>query len=260
MFFPKLRRKAKWVFLLLAIAFALAFVVANVGSGYGSGIGDYLADIFNAQPGAQGPSIEDARERVQDNPKDANAQLALANALQTNARTDEAIAAYERYLELRPRDEQALQSLASLHLTKAGEAEQRARAAQMEGARAFFANELQNPESKLGKELGVDPITTHQQEEASQAYQAAFTEAQRAYGEEAEVWKKITKLDPEEPEYFFELGRSTQQAGDTATAITAYERFLELAPDDTRSPQVRDLLKQLRAQQKQQQAAIPGGG
>src|SRR3712207_8671204 len=49
MFFPRLRRRAKWVFAFLALAFALAFVVAGVGSGFGSGIGDYLADIFNRQ-------------------------------------------------------------------------------------------------------------------------------------------------------------------------------------------------------------------
>jgi tetratricopeptide (TPR) repeat protein len=261
MFFPRLRRRAKWVFLLIALAFGLSFVVAGVGSGFGSGIGDYLADIFNRQPGA-GPSVEDARERVEKNPRDPGAQLALANALQANAETDEATTAYERYVELRPNDQEALQSLASLYLSKAGEAEQGARAAQVEGARAFFANELQDPESKLGKELGVDPITTYRQEQASQAYQTAFMEAQQAYVKEAEIWTRLTKLDSEEPEYFYELGRSSQQAGDTAAAITAYERFLELAPDDTRARDVRQFLPQLRQQQKQQeqQQALPGGG
>jgi tetratricopeptide (TPR) repeat protein len=259
MFFPKLRRKAKWVFLVIALAFGLSFVVAGVGSGFGSGIGDYLADIFNRQPGAEGPSIEDARERVEENRSDPEAQLALANAYQANARTDEAIAAYERYVELRPRDQQALQSLASLYLVKAGEAEQRARAAQIEASRAFFANELQNPESELGKNIGVDPITTYRQEQASQAYQTAFVEASGAYGKEAEVWKKLTAVEPEEPEFFFELGRSSQQAGDTEGAIKAYQRFLELAPDDARAEQVEAFVKQLRQEQKQQQAVTPGG-
>ncbi len=259
MFFPRLRRRAKWVFLVIALAFGLSFVVAGVGSGFGSGIGDYLADIFNRQPGAQGPSVGDARKRVEENPKDPEAQLALANALQANAETDEAITAYERYAELRPNDQEALQSLATLYLTKAGEAEQRARAAQVEGARAFFGNELQDPESKLGKEIGVDPITSHRQEQASQAYQSAFMEAQQAYTKEAAIWTKLTKLDSEEPEYFYELGRSSQQAGNTAAAITAYEQFLELAPDDTRAEQVREFLPQLRQQEKQQQQALPGG-
>ena len=51
MFFPKLRRKAKWVFAFIALAFGLSFVVAGVGSGFGSGIGDYLSELFNRQPG-----------------------------------------------------------------------------------------------------------------------------------------------------------------------------------------------------------------
>ncbi len=259
MFFPKLRRKAKWVFLVIALAFGLSFVVAGVGSGFGSGIGDYLADIFNRQPGAQGPSVDDARERVEKAPDDPEARLALANAYQANARTDEAIAAYERYVELEPNDEQALQSLASLYLTKAGEAEQRARAAQIEGARAFFSNELQDPESELTKGLGIDPITSYRQEQASTAYQAAFAEASQAYGKEAEVWKRLTKIEPREPEFFFELGRASQQAGDTQGAIAAYERFTELAPDDTRVEQVEAFVKQLK-QQLKEQPVTPGGG
>ncbi len=41
MFFPKLRRNAKWVFLFLALVFALGFVGFGVGAG-GVGIGDVL--------------------------------------------------------------------------------------------------------------------------------------------------------------------------------------------------------------------------
>ena len=66
MFFPRLRRRAKWVFAFLALAFALAFVVAGVGSGFGSGLGDYLADIFNRQPGANANAADARDEAVAD--------------------------------------------------------------------------------------------------------------------------------------------------------------------------------------------------
>ena len=39
LFFPRLRRHAKWVFVLLAFAFAFSFVLFGVGSG-STGIGD----------------------------------------------------------------------------------------------------------------------------------------------------------------------------------------------------------------------------
>ncbi len=42
MFFPKLRRQAKWVFVFLALSFAVGFVVFGVGSDGGAGLGDLL--------------------------------------------------------------------------------------------------------------------------------------------------------------------------------------------------------------------------
>src|SRR3712207_788382 len=126
MFFPKLRRKAKWVFAFLALAFALAFVVAGVGTGVGSGFGDYLAELFNRQAATDEVSVGDAQERVRENPNDANAHRDLANALQNEQRTDEAIAAWETYVRLRPDDSEGLQSLATLYAEKATAAEERA--------------------------------------------------------------------------------------------------------------------------------------
>ena len=41
MFFPKLRRQAKWMFVFLALAFGVGFVGFGVGGG-GLGIGDIL--------------------------------------------------------------------------------------------------------------------------------------------------------------------------------------------------------------------------
>src|SRR2546421_10139375 len=46
MFFPRLRRQAKWVFLLLAVIFAGGFVFFGVGSG-STGLGDLLRGNFN---------------------------------------------------------------------------------------------------------------------------------------------------------------------------------------------------------------------
>jgi tetratricopeptide (TPR) repeat protein len=256
MFFPKLRRRAKWVFALLAVAFALAFVVAGVGSGFGSGVGDYLAELFNREPGTEQASLARARELVRENPRDAQAQLALATALQGEGRTDEAIVALEAYTKLRPDDAEAFQTLAGLYATKATQAEERAQAAQIEGAAAFFGNELTNPSGKLAEQLGTDPITQYLQQQASQAYQTAFTEAQGAYTQEAGAWRKLTQIDAGSANNWLSLGLAAQQAGDTPEAIRAYTRYLRLAPDSPQAAQIRDLLKQLK-----QQAAtpIPGG-
>ena len=61
MFFPKLRRQAKWVFVILALVFALGFVVFGVGSGGGIGLGD----LFNSGGGSKKTASEsDARDRI----------------------------------------------------------------------------------------------------------------------------------------------------------------------------------------------------
>jgi tetratricopeptide (TPR) repeat protein len=250
MFFPRLRRQAKWAFAVLAVIFALGFLVAGVGTGLGSGIGDYIAEIFNRQPQAgDQPSVEEARERAAKNPNDASAQLALANALQADGRTDEAIAALERYTARAPRDADALQQLASLYELRARDAEERAGAEAAESQATLFVTEdLRPSDNRLAAALFDAPISTRLEEETSARAQEAFMAVQDAYRKEASVYRKLTALLPDDPSMFFDLGRTSQFSGDIPTAIRAYERFLALAPDDPNAPIVRQQLKLLRAQ------------
>jgi hypothetical protein len=69
LFFSKLRRNAKWVFAILALVFGLSFVVFGVGSDVQGGI----ADLFTGRAASSGPSADDARERLEENPRDAEA-------------------------------------------------------------------------------------------------------------------------------------------------------------------------------------------
>ena len=46
-----------------------------------------------------------------------------------------------------------------------------------------------------------------------------------------------------------DLANAAQQAGDYATAIAAYERWLKLAPEDSQASIIKQQLKQLRAAQ-----------
>ena len=74
MFFPRLRRHAKWMFVFLAITFASSFVLFGVGTGFGG-----LQDILLQNNGvAGGPSESSARDRIAENPKDAQAYRDLA--------------------------------------------------------------------------------------------------------------------------------------------------------------------------------------
>ncbi len=88
MFFPRLRRHAKWMFVFLAVALGGGFVLFGVGAG-GTGVGD----LFRGSSSSGVPSISSAEKRTQESPKDVEAWRDLSTALQTDGQTDRAIAA-----------------------------------------------------------------------------------------------------------------------------------------------------------------------
>src|SRR5919197_3555298 len=72
LFFQRIRRQAKWVFVFLAVVFAGSFVVFGVGSG-STGIGDLFRGDFGGIFGGGGssgsPSVSKAQKEGQKNPK-----------------------------------------------------------------------------------------------------------------------------------------------------------------------------------------------
>jgi tetratricopeptide (TPR) repeat protein len=244
MFFPRLRRHAKWMFLFLALAFGLGFVGFGVGAG-GIGIGD----VFRGAGGDTGvPSISEAEKRVSDNPQDPKAHRDLASAHQAEGNTDEAIAALESFIGLRPKNVDALRELASLYLTKASDAQQRAQNAQIRAAYLAPGASIAGAVQLGSAQLDTDPISTAVSSGISQEYSAALTEAQGANAKAVDMYRRITQAMPNDPSVQLELAQAAVDAQDFATAISAYEAFLKLAPDDPTAVEVRRILRQLRAQ------------
>jgi len=246
MFFTRLRRHAKWMFVFLALVFGLGFVVFGIGSDQGTGIGDLIRDQGVS---SDTPSVEEARERVTRNPNNAEAQRDLATALSTEARTDEAIVALSRYTALRPRDEIALRELAGLYLSKANrlqqDAEQAALRAAYLTAGSTFAAPLELPQ---GATLEQDPIVAAITTEVNEAVSASYAASQEAYRSASDAYEKVVELTPNDPNIQLELAQTAQRAGNTARAIAAYEKFVQLAPDDPSTPIVKRQIKELKAQ------------
>src|SRR5215213_10107789 len=71
MFFPMLRRQARWVFVLLAMIFAGSFIFLGVGSG-STGLGDILNGWLN-RTGSSGPSASKLEQETRERPRDATA-------------------------------------------------------------------------------------------------------------------------------------------------------------------------------------------
>jgi tetratricopeptide (TPR) repeat protein len=241
MFFPRLRRHAKWMFLFLALVFGLGFVGFGVGAG-GIGFGDVIRD---AAGGGGQPSVEDAQERVLDNPKDAKAFRDLSTAQQAAGNTDGAIQALQGYTQLRPKDSDALRELAALYLQKASAAQERA---QIYQARSdyFAPGGIRDTIFQIGASpLTPDPITSAVSTTYEQQISAAVSEIQTSAAQAVDQYRKIAAAQPKDPSVQLELAQAAQSANDLGTAIAAYKKFLKLAPTDPTAPEVRRLLKQL---------------
>lgn len=245
MFFPKLRRRAKWVFLFLAIAFAGSFVFFGVGAG-GSGIGDYLSDILNRQPGTDTPSLDNAREAVAEKPNDPVAQLDLAKAAQAEGEIGLSIAAYEAYREMKPEDSDAMRTLAALYGRQISEAQQRAAIASNAAAEATLPNTLAPEDSQLLQEITGNPLTEAVSAQLEARASAANAEVQRLAVLQIGVFTELAELVDDDPLLFLQFASAAETAQDYASAITAYEAYLDLQPNSPNADQIEERIDALK--------------
>jgi tetratricopeptide (TPR) repeat protein len=238
------------VFVFLALSFLVGFVVFNVG---GSGSGGGIGELLRGNEGTSGNvSLSDARKQVEKNPNSAEAQRNLATALQEDGRTEPAIDALARYVQLQPKDQDALRELAGLHLGQGSRFAQEAQVAQLRASYVTFGSTFGSPlDLGEGKTLPPDPIDQAVSTQASQAVSEAYGKAQASFQAAEATYEKLVAVAPNDPNVQLELAQAAQQSGDYPRAITAYEKFLKLAPDDPSAEIVKQQIAQLKSAQAQ---------
>jgi Flp pilus assembly protein TadD len=246
LFFNRLRKRAKWVFIFLAVVFAGGFVLFGVGSSNVSG----LSDIFNGiRGGGSGqPSISKAEKATQKDPKDAKAWHDLAAAYDTKGDTAAAISAWTTYTTLRPKDADALDALAADYQLQFSKQTEAAAAAQTEAQNAQATSFGPPATSPLGRALASvpDPINQQVSSTANQRFNDAISARQTTAQKLEGVYKQIAVLHkPAEPSDQLLLAQAAQNAGDTNGAIAAYKKFVQLAPDDPNAAYARQQIKTL---------------
>lgn len=247
LFFNRIRKQAKWVFIFLAVVFAGGFVLFGVGSSNVSGLSDIFSGI---RGGGGGPSVSKALKQTEKNPKDAQAWHDLATAYDSKGDLDNAVGAWQTYTQLRPRDVDGLTQLATDYAQQLAVQTQEAQAA-LAAVQSAQGTTFAPPSSTpLGRALGSieDPLATAASSSAQQQYQQAFDARQATATTLADVYSKIAKLQPAEPSAQLQLAQAAQDAGETSTAIAAYKKFVELAPFDNQVPYAKQQIKALQAQ------------
>jgi tetratricopeptide (TPR) repeat protein len=248
LFFTRLRTQAKWAFALMVIVFVVGFAFLGVGSG-GLDLQSLVQDVFGAKGGGGGTSISEAQKRVREHPRDAAAYKSLANAYQRKGRDEDAIAALQQYVVLKPKDASQLEQLARLQSAQADNALADARLAQFQQETSQSGTAFgPGPSTTLGKAL-ADPISSAVSARDSTRLQAAATKYQSASSQALTTFKQLAKARPDQTSYFA-LARAAEGFGDLKTALGAYKKLLPLTPDSATKDQIRQKIKTLRAQSK----------
>jgi tetratricopeptide (TPR) repeat protein len=246
MFFPRLIRQAKWVFVFLALAFAVGFVAFGVGGNLpGTGIGDILQ---GAGGSTGGPSVGEARDKIEDNPQDPEGHKELGEALLAEGRGDEAIAAYEDYLELRPRDMAVKRTVAGLYMSRANTA--RDEYAQIYAEyQAQTGGGLFGPplETQFGRSL-MGKIDQELQTIYSQRLGEVNQRMQSAFGQAATHYQQVAATKPDDEALLqLQLGDAAYQARRIPMAVKAYERYVQLDPEGQNAAYAKQQIQLLKA-------------
>jgi tetratricopeptide (TPR) repeat protein len=243
MFFPRLRRQAKWVFVFLALVFALGFVFFGVGSG-SSGITDVLSNfgsLFGGNKTKVSSGVQKAQKQVDRHPDRPHAWLKLADALTNDGRTNRAITALEHYVKLRPKDADVQLRIGTFYLQRGSTQSDKALAAQ-QGAPASLATVTGGSASQLTQSLEQDPISQLYQQRATTAFQKAATDYQKAES----AYDAAAKLRPDDAPTQLQLARLANYLRDSKVALRAYRQFLKIAPDDPQASEARSAIATLR--------------
>jgi cytochrome c-type biogenesis protein CcmH/NrfG len=247
LFFSRLRRHAKVIYVLLALVFALGFVVLGVGSG-STGVGDLLqGKLFGSNSGSSTSSqIHSKQQAISRHPKDVSLYLDLAGLYQSDQKESQALAALRKAETVAPKNVDVLNRIAGIYGARAARAGDEYRNALAVYSENAAASPGIDTSSQLGQALTSDPYTQGLQTQLNQAY----TKVTTAYSTVASIYKQAVgaaKGTSSEPNALLQWASAAQSANDVTTAMTAYEQFLKVAPDNPNAPTVRQTLAQLQA-------------
>jgi tetratricopeptide (TPR) repeat protein len=239
LFFSRLRRQAKFMYVLLAVLFAATFAFLGVGSG-SSG----LSDLFSGLSlfGGGNSSISKAQKEISTNP--AKGYRDLATAYEQRGDTVQAITALQSYTAIRKKDANAWAELGGLQLSQAQTFATQYQAAAASQAAAAPSQPFL-PTGTFGTAIGTNPIEQAAAQAASGVTSSFYQSAVAAYQSALTSYKTVAKLRPNDANAQFQVATAAQDAGDYPTAVAALKRYLKLNPQTTQRSQIEQLIKQL---------------
>jgi cytochrome c-type biogenesis protein CcmH/NrfG len=241
--------------------FAVTFVFAGVGTS-GPSLIDLLGQDSDSSPTEtvqkSNTAVQKAEAAAKASPEDPQLWITLAQAEIANDQLDKVPAAAAKAAELAPEDAAVQSAVADIYLAQAAAALQKAQAlyasAQGEG---LVDGRTAVPQQVIpGQSSGATPFQTAQESissaklsDVSAQVSPLQTQANDAYVAAVAAQTTVTELEPQDPAAWFRLGQIATAANDTTEAITAYEKFVKLAPADPLTKKVEEEIKRLKESQ-----------
>ena len=172
LFFARLRRHTKWMFVLLALVFAVGFVAFGVGSGSTGvgGIGDIFNSVFGGSTSGTDSRIKSDQKKLAANPGDVQTAIDLSTLYQQKQQTSQALAALNHAAKAKPKNLDLLNAIAGIYRNETSTAKNDAAAAQ----EALSSRAVTPPgldiNSTLGQALGSDPLTQQLRTKATESF------------------------------------------------------------------------------------------
>jgi cytochrome c-type biogenesis protein CcmH/NrfG len=246
LFFSRLRRHAKVMYVLLAVVFAAGFVVLGVGSG-STGIGDILqGKLFGGSSSSTSSQIHDKQNALARHPKDVNLYLDIAGLYQADGKESQALATLRKAQTVAPKNVDILNRIASIYSARAAREGDHYRSVLAVYSENAAAPPGVDTSSQIGQAITSDPYTQGLQQQLNEAYTkvtGAYTQVESVYKQAAAAAKGTSA----EPTALLQWASAAQSANDVTTAVAAYQRFLRVAPDNPNAATVRQTLAQLQA-------------
>jgi tetratricopeptide (TPR) repeat protein len=243
LFFMKLRRHAKWAYVLLALLFAITFAALGVGSGNNSGL-DQIFSGLNIFGGGGGSSVSKAQKEIDKHPGSAKGYRDLASAYEQKGDTNGAIGALESYTQIRKKDADAFAELGGLQLTLGQSYATQYQAAAAAQAAASPSTPFR-PTGTLGTAIGTSPIEQAISQAQSGRVNDLYSKATLAFSESLKAYQKVAKLRPRDANAQFQVASAAQTAGQYSVAVAALKTYLKLNPDTNQRAQIEKLIQQL---------------
>ena len=244
LFFMKLRRHAKWAYVVLALLFAITFAALGVGSGQSSGL-DQIFSGLNIFGGGGGTSISKAEKEIQKYPNQAKGFRDLATAYEQKGDTGNAVSALQQYLVIKAKDVNAWGELGGLQLQQGQEWATKYQAAAAAQQAAAPSQSFLPTSGTLGTALGTNPIEQALASEASGTTNDYYQRATLSYQNAVQSYQQAADLQPHNANAQFQVATAAQTAGEYDVAVTALKKYLKLNPSTPQRTQIENLIKQL---------------